>query len=91
MTWINRRGKYPFVDPQVWVTRYWLLRRKITKQAGFATPCDRRVAAELLAFAEGRGRCGAPKHLVTDLREAVLNGPDPNPYSPEAEEGLGAE
>lgn len=91
--WINKRGRYPFVDPSVWVTRYWLLRRKINSQAGFVTPSDRRVAAELLAFAERRhGRCGAPKHLVVDLLEAVLHGPDPNPYYSDAtsEEDLGS-
>jgi hypothetical protein len=89
--WINRRGRYPYVNTETWTTRAWLLLRKIDRQAGFATITDRRVAIEILRLAPRN----AGQDLCKLLEEVIVDAPDPyvslplDPSIPRPQEGLG--
>ena len=90
--WVNRKGRYPYVSRETWVTRAWLLIRKVDRQRGVSSYSDRRVAVELLALAP-TGRHGVPKHLVSYLQEVLCGSAEEVPYRPAgdaAEEGMGS-
>ena len=75
--WINRKGKYPYVDQATWTTRVWLLIRKVDRQKMISTYSDRRVAIEMLRLAPK----GAPAHLLTYLEEVLTNAAEAEPLS----------
>lgn len=91
--WISR-GRYPYMNRQDWITRAWLLIRKVTSQDGTPTINDVRVAKILLHHGQ-RGRTAMPVHLTLMLEEVIINGPT-TPYScphcgTPAEKDLGTE
>ena len=70
--WISR-GKYPHQSRQDWITRSWLLLRKVINQDGQPTANDVRVAKILLHHSPRVARC--PEHLKKMLEEVIINGP----------------
>lgn len=85
--WVNRKGRYPYVDTQTWTTRVWLLLRKVQRQQNVSSLSDRRVAIELLRL---RPR-GVANHLVEYLEEILSGCAEERPYraSDAPEAGLG--
>jgi hypothetical protein len=79
MFWISKRAKYPYMNRQDWITRSWLLVRKVTNQDGVPTMNDVRVAKILLHHGARLGaKC--PNHLRLMIEEVIINGPT-TPYS----------
>ena len=71
--WISRHAKYPHVTRKDWITRSWLLIRKVINQDGVPYANDVRVA-EVLLYHSGRVR-QCPDHLKVMLEEVIINGP----------------
>jgi hypothetical protein len=70
--WISK-GKYPYQSRSDWITRSWLLIRKVINQDGQPTMNDVRVAKILLHHVPRVARC--PKHLQVMLEEVIINAP----------------
>lgn len=87
--WVNRKGRYPYTNRDTWITRAWLLIRKVDRQAGVSSYSDRRVAVELLRLAPA----GTPGHLMTMIEEVINGSAEERPYAGDArpEEGVGSD
>ena len=91
--WISR-GRYPHMSRKDWITRSWLLIRKVINQDGVPYRNDVRVA-EVLLYHSGQMPRNAPKHLMVMLEEVIINGPSsptcPCPRCTAPQEELGAQ
>jgi len=92
MIWKTRGARQGgYVDRSDWITRAWLLIRKVISQDGQPTVNDVRVARILLHYS-GRFR-NAPNHLIKMIEEVVIDGTHLAPLCPHCagkeEAGLG--
>ena len=73
LVWIFKGARYPHISRSEWITRTWLLIRKVINQNNTPTWNDVRVAKVLINFAPRISR--PPAHLLEMLEEVIINGP----------------
>lgn len=73
--WISK-GKYLYQNRADWITRAWLLIRKVINQSNEPTANDVRTARILIRVAAvlRPPRRTAPQHLLGMLEEVIING-----------------